>query len=390
VIIVLCIGEINSFFLCLQNSIPCYIVTPIVTVGVFFRYDIGASVTHINIESSCEAHYLFDKMPLTTKFSYDNLKSLLCGIKIHASFVHDEISRSSAMGRIMFHLNEKLGVVTFDCRLMELRMMWLITIDVASTYGDLVLRHFVDECNWLLGRRSRQFVYLHFAKVEYFVLNFIGWFIVSGSDQTHGYNFCTPILLASILTTCRTHLFSHHVLEAATNCFIRCCKLICISRDIVIVSFLGDGSLMVVQKLKCVNVEGIMKVISQVKVLLTVPINVINRAPTYVPSIYGWIVFNISKNRLIEWEQLLSKVTHYVGGYVGVTNDLKSDILTLLADIVLILPMFKLIKVITILGLLCDGVVLNHFDWINKLKILKLSLNGEAFLCILECIHTFP
>ena len=93
-----------------QLSIPCYIVTPIVTVGEFFGYEIGASVTHINIESLCEAHYLFDKMPLTVKFSYDNLKSLLCGINIHASFVHDEISRSSAMGRIMFRLNEKYWV----------------------------------------------------------------------------------------------------------------------------------------------------------------------------------------------------------------------------------------------------------------------------------------
>jgi len=262
-------------------------------------------------------------------------------------------------------------------------MMWLIIIDVASTYGDLVLRHFVDECNWLLGRRSRQSVYLHFAEVENFVPNFIGWFIVSGSDQTHGYNFCTPILLASILTTCNTHLFSHHVLEAATNCFIRCCKLICISRDIVIVSFLGDGSLMVVQKLKCVNMEGIMKVISQAKVLLTVSINVINRAPTYVPSIYGWIVFNIFKNRLMEWEQLLSRVTHYVGGYVGVTNDLKSDILTLLADIVFILPIFKLIKVITILGLLCDGVVLNHFDWIRQIEDIEVEFEwGSIFVHI--------
>lgn len=96
---------------------------PIVSVGVFFGYGIGS---YINIESSYDAHCLFDKMslktnfpcdslksllshclfdkmPLKTNFSCDSVKSLLCGIDIHA------------LGPYMFLLNEKLGDVVFNC-----------------------------------------------------------------------------------------------------------------------------------------------------------------------------------------------------------------------------------------------------------------------------------
>jgi hypothetical protein len=40
----------------------CFFVIPIASIGVFSGYEIGA---YTNIESSCEAHHLFVKMPLT-------------------------------------------------------------------------------------------------------------------------------------------------------------------------------------------------------------------------------------------------------------------------------------------------------------------------------------
>jgi len=87
--------------------------------------------------------------------------------------------------------------------------------------------------------------FLHFVDVERFVQNFLGCFTVLGSDQSYCYNLCTRMLLASILTTFGTHLFSHHVLEAAANCFIERLKRNCISGDIRIDNFLGDGTLLV-------------------------------------------------------------------------------------------------------------------------------------------------
>jgi len=53
-------------------------------------------------------------MPLKPNFSCDNLKSLLCGIQIPASFAHDEIARPGVVGPIMFLLNGKLDGVAFD------------------------------------------------------------------------------------------------------------------------------------------------------------------------------------------------------------------------------------------------------------------------------------
>lgn len=73
-----------------------------------------------------ESHYLFDKMPLTAKFSYDSLKSLLSHclfdkMPLKTNFSCDSFKRLlcgidiHALGHIMFLLNGKLDVVAFDC-----------------------------------------------------------------------------------------------------------------------------------------------------------------------------------------------------------------------------------------------------------------------------------
>lgn len=95
--------------------------------------------------------------------------------------------------------------------------------------------------------------YLHFVDVERLVQNFLGCFTVPGSDQSHGYNLCSPMLLATILPVCSSHLFNHLVLEAAANCFLEYRKLHSVSSDLLFDIFLGDTSLVGALMLKCVS-----------------------------------------------------------------------------------------------------------------------------------------
>jgi hypothetical protein len=91
----------------------------------------------------------------------------------------------------IFLLIAKLGLVTLDCQFMELIMG---------------LTHPIDEFTWLLGSKYMMYEFLHFIDVERLVQNFLGRFTVLGLDQSYCYNLCTPMLLASILTTFSTHL----------------------------------------------------------------------------------------------------------------------------------------------------------------------------------------
>jgi hypothetical protein len=112
------------------------IVIPISSVDVLFGYDIRTSVAYTNIETSCEAHYLFVKTPLKTNFSCDTVKSLVYEVQIHASFVHAEIARSDTLELVMFLLYTKLSVVSFVNTIMELRIMRLPIMDGNPSYAN--------------------------------------------------------------------------------------------------------------------------------------------------------------------------------------------------------------------------------------------------------------
>lgn len=121
---------------------------------------------------------------------------------VHASFVQADINTSGTVGFTFFLLFAKLGVIVLVFQFMELKFEWLTIMLVGLYYSAVVPTNLVDLCVWLWGSGSKQPVYFHIADVERFVQNFRGHFIVSRSDQSHGYSFCTPMLFDTILIAC--------------------------------------------------------------------------------------------------------------------------------------------------------------------------------------------
>jgi hypothetical protein len=75
-------AEISVAILFVRYFLCVPMVISLVSAGTIVWYETCSSDAYANIMFSCDVHYVFVEMPLTTNFSCDTLQSLLIGLLI--------------------------------------------------------------------------------------------------------------------------------------------------------------------------------------------------------------------------------------------------------------------------------------------------------------------